>query len=144
MGVVAEALTGAVDDVLGTNTQDWYGDLVEYDPLIGLAEESVEPFDEAIFDTTREDLQNFQPDLGLSLESQIEYQSREMPAVVKRESDVELLTEEELEEQALLGKTKKNRLSVPLTGEGLATPTAGVGTPGGTPSGPAPSAGLQI
>lgn len=142
MGVVAKAVTGVIDDVLGTDTQGDLEKLTSTDPLLKWGEEEVlSTTDEAIFGTSLEELEK--PIVLPEVEP--EYESRETPAILRTESNVEELSEEELEEQAILGKSKKNLLRIPLTG-GLETPTAGVGTPGdtgGTAVAPAGS-GLQL
>lgn len=142
MGVVAKAVTGVIDEVLGTSTQEDFAKLTESDPLIGFGEKEVlSQTDEAIFGTSLEDLEK--PLVLPPAEADVTYESRESPAILRTESDVELLSEEELEEQALLGKSKKNRLRIPLTG-GIDTPTAGVGAPTATPSATPSASGLQI
>lgn len=143
MGVVARAVGKFVDDAfeavgIDTGFESNVSELIQHVPGLSWVDEKlIAPVDKALLGTTAEELAK--PVRLPAVEAQ--YPSRMNPAVIKTEGTVILEGEESLEEDIILGKSKRNRLRVPLTG-GLTTPSAGASL---APTSTAPSStGLSI
>ena len=141
LGAVGTAVGGEIGtaissgNVTGIATQK----TAEYDPITGAVEQYlIAPIDKAVFGHTFEDLRKE----GKYAPIEPEFKSRIIPARFMTESNVDVGVEEDLEEGVVLGKSRKNRLRVPLTG-GVDIGSAGVGA-GTPPSASTSATGLSV
>lgn len=140
MGVVARAVAHYADDIgesLGADLQAEENLTKVNESGVGLQEyeRASAVVDDAVFGVSVNEI-----DKPLVLpEVKAKFQSRENPAILKTVGKTEDLSKEELEEQDILGKSKRNRLRVPLTG-GVSTTSAGVAAP----AAPGTGTGLKI
>lgn len=137
MGFVTEVVSGWVEDAAEHVGIDIGETSLSHAKKLAMGGD----FGERVLKGSEEDIveQVFGIDVDAELpplpEIEPEYGSRMSPAVVRQEGIIELASEEELEKEEILGKTRKNLLSVPLTG-GLDVGSTGAAlTPGGETTG---------